>query len=127
MNISKIPEKNNKQNVKCTIIDLLESIALEEIAISNLLNSEALKIKAFVGEKLDFPFCTNIRKVIDFSKLTSDFLDKIIMKEWLLLSKLNKVIELSSSCVINKIDDIEDCNSCTRPLKRFCEEEKKES
>jgi hypothetical protein len=125
-----IPENKHRPNLKCTIIDLLESIALEEIALSHLLNAESEKIQAFVGEKLDFPMCSSYKGVISFSKLSSDFMEKIIMKQWLLLSKLNKVMEIGFSCFTNdKFEDIntfKNCGDCTRPLKRFCSEEEEE-
>lgn len=124
MSMPQIPENKNRPNLKCTIIDLLESIALEEIALSHLLNAEAEKIQAFVGEKNDFPFCSTYRSIIDFSKISSDFINKIIMKQWILLNKLDKVNEIGISCFENdkyKDDNMGNCNDCFRPLKKFCQ------
>ncbi|MGE5456010.1 MAG: hypothetical protein ACM3O4_02785 [Ignavibacteriales bacterium] len=124
MSMPEIPENKHRPNLKCTVIDLLESIALEEISLSHLLNAEAEKIQAFVGKGLDFPLCSNYKGVVAFSKLSVDFLEKIIMKQWLLTTKLNKVIEIGYSCFND--DNCHDtepgkCGDCTRPLKKFCE------
>lgn len=126
MSIPEIPENKHRPNLKCTIIDLLESIALEEISLSHLLNAEASKIQAIVGEKLDFPLCQSIKGVVAISKTTSDFMEKIIMKQWLLLSKLNKIMEIDCSWFISeecKNRKEENCSDCTRPLKKFCNTE----
>ncbi|MDD4643817.1 MAG: hypothetical protein PHW90_02185 [Bacilli bacterium] len=121
MSMPQIPENKHRPSLKCVVIDLLESVAMEEISISHLINAEAEKIQAFVGNKTDFPFCNEIKEVMDFSKIISDFLEKIIMKQWILLNKLNKIIEIGKPCFHhNKCDDDEKYYDCTRPLKRFC-------
>lgn len=122
MGMPQIPENKHRPDLNCTIIDLMESIALEEISLSHLLNAEAEKIQAFVGEKLEFPFCTRVKEVIDFSKLTNDFMEKIIMKQWLLLNKLNKITEMNHHLYNEeKQPRHSQCGDCTRPLKKFCD------
>lgn len=120
MSIPKIPEQENRPNLRNVLIDLLESVALEEIAISQLLKAEAEKIHAFVGDDLDFPLCNkNASKVIEFCRLTNEFIDKLVMKQWLLQNKLNKIQELNYShlvdnkCVNKSHDDV------TGPLEKF--------
>lgn len=128
MSMPQIPENKYRPNLKCVVIDLLESIALEEISLSHLLKAEAEKIQAFVGSTLDFPLCVNYKGVIAFSKISSDFLDKVIMKQWLLQNKLNKIIEIGQICFSNdKKDEVEPgkCGDCTKPLKKFCEKDEK--
>lgn len=123
MSIPKIPEQKNRPDLKCVLIDLLESIALEEMAISHLLNAEAEKIKAFVGENLDFPLCKNISKIVEFCRLSNEFVDKLVMKQWLLQNKLNKIQELNYSHLAegnSPIDKSQD--NCTRPLGKIFKE-----
>ncbi|QST00597.1 hypothetical protein IMZ31_03205 [Pontibacillus sp. ALD_SL1] len=93
MSMSKMPHQPNRPNKKEVTIDLLESIALEEMALANLLNAEAEKIHAFVGECLDFPSKPHPHEIISFNKGARKFVDSIIMKEWLLLKKLEEVCE----------------------------------
>lgn len=91
-----IPAEPHRPNRKEVIIDLLASISLEEIALSHLMNAEAEKIQAFVGKGLDFPTNPSSYEIIDFNKGVCQFLETIIMKEWLLLRKLENVIDFSN-------------------------------
>ncbi|WP_416829201.1 hypothetical protein [Ectobacillus polymachus] len=89
-----IPAEPHRPNRKEIIIDLLESIALEEIALSHLLNAEAEKIQAFVGECKDFPTEPTNCEILQFNREATRFVETILMKEWLLLRKLENVLEL---------------------------------
>ncbi|WP_345243335.1 hypothetical protein [Pontibacillus salipaludis] len=93
MSMSKMPHQPNRPSQKEVTIDLLESIALEEMALANLLNAEADKIQAFIGESYDFPSNPHPHEIISFNKGARKFVDSIIMKEWLLLKKLEEVCE----------------------------------
>ena len=108
MSMPQIPENKNRPDFKCVVIDLLESIALEEVALSHLLNAEAEKMQAFVGEKLNFPFKPTIDEILEFNKTSIEFVDKIIMKEWILMNKLKKILDLDKIC--KKCDKKEICN-----------------
>lgn len=94
MGMPEIPEAKHRPNLKNTVIDLLESIALEEIALSHIVNSEAEKIQAFIGKKGNFPFCSSGSDIIKFNKTTNQMMDTIAMKEWLLLKKLDRVLQI---------------------------------
>ncbi|KKB36310.1 extensin-like protein [Bacillus thermotolerans] len=74
-------------------MDLLESIALEEIALSHVMNAEAEKIQAFVGKCLDFPTHPSNEEIMKFNKSVGGLLETVVMKEWLLLKKLENVLE----------------------------------
>jgi len=88
-----IPKAPHRPDKKEVIIDLLESIALEEIALSHVLNAEAEKIQAFVGKCLDFPTKPNNYEIIKFNKSVRNLIETVVMKEWLLLKKLEDVLE----------------------------------
>ncbi|WP_281888753.1 hypothetical protein [Paenibacillus sp. YYML68] len=94
MSMPSIPEGKFRPSMDETIVDLFESIALEEIAISHLMNAEAEKIQAFVGSKGNFPTCPTTEQIIRFNRQVSKFLEVIVMKEWLLLRKLDDVMLL---------------------------------
>lgn len=125
MSMPQIPEHKHRPSCRCVTIDLLESIALEEISLSHLLNAEAEKIQAFVGEELNFPFCTSMNQVIEFSRISTDFMEKIIMKQWLLLNKLNKVMDIECEHKEKECEHKEhkSCNDCMRPMKRLCKDQ----
>ncbi|RTE00423.1 hypothetical protein EJQ19_31400 [Paenibacillus whitsoniae] len=92
MSMPTIPPENNRPSLDEVFIDLLKSIALEETAISHLLNAEAEKMQAFVGKELDFPTCPSNEDIINFNETVSQFVDVLVMKEWLLLRKLENIL-----------------------------------
>ncbi|ANB61370.1 hypothetical protein [Anoxybacteroides amylolyticum] len=93
MSMPEIPKMTHRPDKKEVIIDLLESIALEEVALSHILNAEAEKIQAFVGKCLDFPTKPNNHEILTFNKSVQSLLETVVMKEWLLLKKLEDVLE----------------------------------
>jgi hypothetical protein len=95
MSMPQIPEEEFRPSLCEVIVDLLESIALEEIALSHLMNAEAEKIQAFVGKDLDFPTNPSNHSIIKFNRNVNQFLEIVVMKEWLLLQKLEHVIDLN--------------------------------
>lgn len=95
MSMPNIPEELFRPSKGEVVVDLLKSIAMEETAISHLLNAEAEKIQAFVGKHLDFPSCPSNRDIIKFNTQVFKLLDVIVMKEWLLLRKLENVMEFN--------------------------------
>lgn len=88
MSMPQFPPQPYRPDLHLTIIDLLDSIALEEVALSHLLNAEAEKIQQFLRLVSS---CTHPDVVIDFSVIVNETLETVIMKEWLLLRKLEKV------------------------------------
>lgn len=93
MSMPTIPPEPHRPNRKEVTIDLLESIALEEIALSHLINAESEKVQAFVGKHLNFPTCPSNKEIIKFNRGVTQLLETIVMKEWLLLKKFENVIE----------------------------------
>lgn len=78
-----IPDDEECMNV------LLDALSKEEHALSSLIQSEVLRINAFINKdgKLTEDF-------IAFSKSTESFTGSILMKEWLLLRKLETVLSI---------------------------------
>ncbi len=92
MSMPAIPPATHRPNMQQTTIDLLESIALEEIAISHLLNAEGEKTQAIVKQ-----FATNCINDVQMEhgcRSTQDMIHTLIMKEWLLYIKLRAVMDL---------------------------------
>ena len=110
MGMPQIPEGIHRPNLEELIIDLLESIALEEMAISHILNAE--------GEKLQAVICSyknkdiNICDLATISSTTHKTISDLVIKEWLLLNKFNNIQKFSCS-LKNNYDICEVCNSCT--------------
>lgn len=100
MSFPQIPENIYRPKLDEVIIDLLESIALEETSLSNLINAEANRIQAFVGKNRDFPSRPSNETIILFGKTSSSLLDTIIMKEWILYKKLLSTLDILHKVMI---------------------------
>ncbi|MEK3787678.1 hypothetical protein [Paenibacillus sp. FSL K6-1230] len=97
MSMPQIPEERFRPSKEEVVIDLLKSIAMEETAISHILNAEAEKIQAFVGKNLDFPGCPTTKEIIRFNAQVFKVIDVVVMKEWLLLRKMENAMELETT------------------------------
>lgn len=107
MTMPQIPDGKHRPCFSEVIIDLLESIALEEIALSHLINAEAEKLQAFVGKKLDFPTGPSNGEINKFNHGVQKLMDVIVMKEWLLLRKFENVIHCMEHHEIPQCDEDE--------------------
>lgn len=87
--------------------DLLDSIAQEEMALASLVDAEASKLKAFVGDCCNFPTNPSNHEIITINKSVTRLLETVVMKEWLLLKKLEDVIDFH--CKLHP----ESCHCCT--------------
>jgi hypothetical protein len=88
-----IPNEPYRPTAEEAIIDLLKSVAMEETALAHLMNAEAEQIQAFVGKNLNFPSSPSTREIIGFNVTVSSFVETLVMQEWLLLRKLDKILQ----------------------------------
>lgn len=95
MSMPTIPEGINRPTFDQVVIDLLESIALEEIAISHILNTEGEKLQELVHQF----GCENIcfTKLCEGCRSSETMVNSLIMKEWLLLNKLDSIFSLMAN------------------------------
>ncbi|MGL4345638.1 MAG: hypothetical protein ACRCTE_10595 [Cellulosilyticaceae bacterium] len=95
MGMPQIPDGKNRPNFEETIIDLLESVALEEMALAHMMNAEGEKMQELVRQFrcMDICFC----EMEDASKNMQHMVSSMIMKEWLLMSKLHTIIEVKET------------------------------
>jgi len=96
MSMPEIPKHKHRPNIEETIIDLLESIALEEISLSHLINAQAETLQAFVGEDLDFPTNPSNSDILRFNVTIQRVMETIMFKELFLLRKLESVIQIGT-------------------------------
>lgn len=94
MSMPQIPEEKHRPSLQETVIDLLESIALEEIAIAHLLNAEAEKTQALVSKLFHDDSPSLVNDLVKCNKATCKIVDTVIIKEWLLLKKMETVLEI---------------------------------
>ena len=88
----KIPESKHRPNLDETIVDLLESIAMEEMAISHIMNAEGEKLQALVKSYDECEICHC--QLQESCESMTDMMNTMIMKEWLLVSKLNNFMKI---------------------------------
>ena len=94
MSMPKIPKEKHRPDLDEAIIDLLESIALEEIALSHLINAEAENLQAFVGKDLDFPSNPSNTDILRFNVTILRLMETLMFKELYLLRKLETVSQI---------------------------------
>lgn len=90
MGMPTIPEEPFRPDKEQVVIDLLKSIAMEETSIAHLLNAEAEKLQALV--KTSTCDDTSDQMIYKFGNHIIKLLDVIVMKEWLLLRKLENAM-----------------------------------
>lgn len=113
MGMPNIPEGKFRPNEKEVIIDLFESIALEEMALSHIINAEGEKTQEIVQKykKHQIDECD----LIKLSNSTNQVITNLIIKEWLLLTKFNSVKDYSE--IINQKSKNKKCDN------NYCEDE----
>lgn len=93
MGMPQIPDGKNRPSYSETIVDLLESIALEEMAIAHILNAEGEKLQAITKRYSCCDLCYH--QLEDGFNSSQDVINSLIMKEWLLLSKMKSIISIA--------------------------------
>ncbi len=121
MGMPQIPEQKHRGDMKQTIIDLLESIALEEMSLSHILNAD--------GEKLQLAVALTKEQTINEEQLSKSFLESndllqnVIFKEWLLLNKLKSVSKMWDKACNNECEESESifCEKCLKEIEKSCD------
>jgi len=80
------------------INEILESIAKEEMAIANLMNAEAEKIKRVVGSH-DLPKAEDFSQLLSLQKLVAEILEKLIQKQNIIIKKLDMIREFKATII----------------------------
>lgn len=86
---------------------LLNSIAMNELAYSHLIDAEAEKIQAFVAYSKETA-CVYTKDFIDMNQAVSYLLEDITMGQWLGLKRLDRTIALMNQSGGSCTDDYEE-------------------
>lgn len=95
MGMPEIPSGKNRPKTQEVIVDLLESIALEEMAMAHIMNAEGEKLQEVVKK---YSCCH-----ISFSDLnqncrdSKEVINSLIMKEWLLVTKMATILQIKEN------------------------------
>jgi len=87
----KYPENRRARSGKDIVKDLLESVALEELAIAHLINAEAEKIQSFTGHYGGFPTSPTNKQINEFQEQVARILEALCEKQKVLM----RTVELS--------------------------------
>lgn len=94
MSMPQIPEEKNRPSLCEVTIDILKSVALEETALAHILNAEGERSQAIVKR---YECCRDgitLDELNESIRQTEKILNTIIMKEWLLLRKMETACEI---------------------------------
>jgi DNA-binding transcriptional regulator YhcF (GntR family) len=92
MSMPKFPDLNHFTKEQA-IDAIITSIAMEELALSHILNAEGEKIQFVLADK-----CADLQQVMEVNQSVSSLIDKIIDLQIILKSKLQLAKEFSLSC-----------------------------
>ena len=104
-------------NKCCAAAAILQSIALEETAISHILNAEGEKIQ----KALSMHNC-DCKDLLEVNKSVQDTIDKITGLELVLKSKLELILPLLEDCDKKKPHKDDKKDDCCGWDKDYCEE-----
>lgn len=78
--------------LKKVLVQMLESITLEELAIAHLINAEAEKVQAFVGgDGYHFPTKPSTKEIIEFQATLSELIKALSEKQKTLVAKMELI------------------------------------
>ena len=109
MGMPQIPEGTNRPTMEQKLIDLLESVALEEMAMAHIMNAEGEKMQEVVKK---FSCCDITNEQVEQNcKDSQSMMNNLIMKEWLLLNRMNSILQISASNESSKKKECQ-CGRC---------------
>lgn len=102
MGMPQIPENIHRPSTDEMIIDLLESVALDHMALSHILNAEGERLQEMLNKYAcdEIDYC----ELKSSCKSTTALMNSIIMKEWLLSNRLQSIMEIK--------DKLSPCSPC---------------
>ncbi len=120
MGMPQVPDRDHIPSIEEVVIQILESIALEELAMAHVINAEGEKMQALVRHMNECDVsCDYISNAF---KNTNSTINSLIMKEWVMLSKLNTALEIYTKFDEGAHSPCKECVECERRRKKECEE-----
>lgn len=111
MGMPQIPDGKNRPSFEETLIDLLESVAMEELALAHIMNAEGEKLQELIRKYACRDICYH--QFENSCKNVGGMINSLIMKEWLLMSKLNTIIDIKNNLGEYYDDSLEFGDVCT--------------
>ncbi len=121
MGMPHVPERDCLPSMEEVVIQILESVAIEELAMAHILNAEGERMQAIVAQMNKKSVCYGcISSAFNETKVT---INSLIMKEWVMLNKIYATFDIYSK-IEGKSNDCtcrgqqKDCSSCKCSDKR---------
>lgn len=108
MEFDKKAFEEHQKSLEESIITLIDSVAREEDALVKMINAAAEHIETFSGKKQDFPTSPTNTDILEFNKSMNKFMDSMLMKHWILLKKMDKIVELKKNSNYFNVDENEE-------------------
>lgn len=112
MSMPQIPEEKNRPNLCEVTIDILKSVALEETALSHILNAEGERSQAVIRKYECCHGGITLEELNESIRQTEKMLNTIIMKEWLLLRKMETACEINQKLNLKSKEKDNCCRCC---------------
>ncbi len=103
MGMPQVPERDHLPSIGETVVQIMESVALEELAMAHIINAEGERMQALVRQMNSSCICCEC--ISDAFKMTNATINSLIMKEWLMLSKINTALEIYTKFDQNEPED----------------------
>ncbi len=114
MGMPQVPERDHIPSLSDVIVELVESIAFEELAMAHLMNAEGEKLQEIIDKYKNCQVCYSQFRAL--CNDTHDILNSLIMKEWIMLSKLSTAMSLHNQLVEPSCNDcFHPSNNCRKP------------
>ncbi len=92
MGMPEVPKRDKLPNIKEALIQILESVALEELAMAHIMNAEGEKMQAIIANINHHNVCDDC--ISEAFKSTNSTINNLIMKEWVMLNKISKAFDI---------------------------------
>ncbi len=92
MGMPQVPKRDKLPCIEDVVIQLLESVAIEELAMAHIINAEGEKMQALVKQMAHSDICCDC--ITDAFKQTNQTINSLIMKEWVMLNKINAAMDI---------------------------------
>lgn len=90
-----MPQVPERASLPCPIdvvLQIIESVALEELAMAHIMNAEGEKLQEFIKKFKDDEICE--KSINNAFNSTKNIINSLIMKEWLMINKINTSFEI---------------------------------
>ncbi len=92
MGMPQVPERESLPSIEEVVIQILESVAIEELAMAHIINAEGEKMQALVKQMSCERVC--LSHITEVFSGTESTINSLIMKEWIMLGKIKTALDI---------------------------------